>query len=78
MNSRFPGLDTRNPAQNAIVYVRPIAVDTLPEALREQIGDLETVYSVHRVNGERLALVTDRKMAFEIARHHDLSPVSVH
>ena len=78
MNSRFPGLDAPDPAQNAIVYVRPIAVDTLPEALREQIGDLETVYSVHRVNGERLALVTDRKMAFEIARQHDLAPVSVH
>lgn len=79
MNSRFPGLDAKTSSdQNAIVYIRPVAVDSLPDALREQIGDVETVYSVHRMNGEQLALVTDRKLAFELARQHDLAPVSVH
>ncbi|MDO9640278.1 MAG: DUF1150 family protein [Pseudotabrizicola sp.] len=65
-------------AQSAIVYVRPVMVADLPEDLREQIGDIETVYSVHRPDGERLALVRDRSMAFSLARQHDLAPVSAH
>ncbi|MFN3721838.1 MAG: DUF1150 family protein [Paracoccaceae bacterium] len=64
--------------QSAIVYVRPVTVADLPEELREQIGDVETVYSVHRPDGERLALVRDRSMAFSLARQHDLAPVSAH
>lgn len=61
-----------------IVYVRPIAVADLPEALRQQADGLETIYSVHRPDGERLALVRDRQLAFALARQHDLAPVSVH
>ena len=63
---------------SAIVYVRPVTVADLPDDLREQIGDVETVYSVHRPNGERLALVRDRSLAFSLARQHDLAPVSAH
>ena len=65
-------------AQSPIVYVRPVMVADLPDDLREQIGDIETVYSVHRPDGERLALVRDRSMAFSLARQHDLAPVSAH
>lgn len=68
----FPQVD------HQIVYVRPVMVADLPDALREQIGDIETVYSVHRPDGERLALVRDRNMAFSLARQHDLAPVSAH
>jgi hypothetical protein len=50
----------------------------LPDDLRQQIGAVETVYSVHRPDGERLALVRDRDLAFLLARQHDLAPVSVH
>ncbi|MFN4155457.1 MAG: DUF1150 family protein [Paracoccaceae bacterium] len=65
-------------SESPIVYVRPVTVADLPEELREQIGDIETVYSVHRPDGERLALVRDRSMAFSLARQHDLAPVSAH
>ena len=61
-----------------IVYVRPIAVADLPEELREQAEGLEQIYSVHRPNGEQLALVNDRALAFALARQNDLAPVSVH
>lgn len=61
-----------------IVYVRPVHVADLPVDLQAQIGKVDTVYSVHRPDGERLALVLDRRMAFVIARENDLSPVSVH
>jgi len=65
-------------AERPIVYVRPVKAEDLPEELREQLGGLEVVYSVNRPDGERLALVRDRAMAFVIARQNDLSPVSVH
>lgn len=61
-----------------IVYVRPVAVADLPEDLRAQAGGLEVIYSVHRPDGERLALVRDRKLAFLLARQNDLAPVNVH
>lgn len=64
--------------ENRIVYVRQVKVADLPEDLRDQVGDELTVYSVHSPDGERLALVKDRKLAFVLARQHDLAPVAVH
>jgi len=61
-----------------IVYVRPVAVAALPEPLRTQAEGLDTIYAVHRPDGERLALVRDRHMAFALARQHDLAPVNAH
>ncbi len=75
MNTKFDALPT---GDNQIVYVRPVTVADLPEDLRQQIGAVETVYSVNRPDGERLALVRDRALAFLLARQHDLAPVSVH
>jgi hypothetical protein len=75
MNSPFKAFAQ---VESAIVYVRPVTVADLPDELREQIGDIETVYSVHRPDGERVALVRERSMAFSLARQHDLAPVSVH
>ena len=50
----------------------------LPDEIREQLDGVDTLYAVHRPNGERLALVRDRTMAFALARQNDLSPVSAH
>jgi len=65
-------------ADERIVYVRPIAVADLPEDIRAQAEGLETLYAVHDENGERLALVRDRGLAFALARQNDLAPVNVH
>jgi hypothetical protein len=75
MNTRFAKLSE---ATNSIVYVRAVAVADLPQQLQEQIDGLETVYSVHRPDGMRVALVADKKLAFDLARQNDLAPVSVH
>lgn len=75
MDVKYAGLPEAGPA---IVYVRPVAVAELPDEVRAQIGELATVYSVHRADGERLALVADRNLAFLLARQHDFAPVSVH
>jgi hypothetical protein len=61
-----------------IVYVRPVAVDTLPEEVQAQVDGVKTLYAVHDADGERLALVRDRKMAFLLARQNDMAPVNVH
>jgi hypothetical protein len=65
-------------ADNPIVYVSPVRAEDLPDELRSQVGDLEVVYAVSRTNGERLALVASKKLAFALAREHDFDPVSVH
>ncbi|ANB33840.1 DUF1150 family protein [Rhodovulum sulfidophilum] len=61
-----------------IVYVRPVKVAELPEELRRQAPDLDELYAVHDSNGDRLALVRDRKLAFLLARQNDMAPVNVH
>lgn len=60
-----------------IVYVRPVKAADLPEELREQTGDAN-LFAVHAPNGDRLALVRDRKLAFLLARQNDFTPVNVH
>lgn len=61
-----------------IVYVRPVVVADLPEALRAQAEGLRTIYAVHGPDGARLALVRDRQLAFALARQNDFAPVSAH
>lgn len=61
-----------------LVYIRAIAVADLPEEVQEQAQGIEVLYGVHRNTGERLALVSDRKMAFALAQQHDMVPVNVH
>ena len=65
-------------AENRIVYVRPVEVADLPEELREQAPGMERVFALHAADGQRLALVRDRDLAFALARQHDLAPVNVH
>jgi hypothetical protein len=75
MNQRFDGIPEGGPR---IVYVRPVSVADLPVEIRQQVGGAEKVYSVHSEDGERLALVRDRKLAFALARQNDMAPVSAH
>ncbi|MEM1386008.1 MAG: DUF1150 family protein [Pseudomonadota bacterium] len=61
-----------------IVYVRPVLVSELPREVQAQADGIETLFAVHNAEGERLALVRDRGMAFMLARQNDLAPVNVH
>ncbi|NUB44399.1 DUF1150 family protein [Fertoebacter nigrum] len=61
-----------------IVYVRSVAVADLPQDVQDQVEGIEVLYSLHRSDGARLALVKDRAMAFALARQNDLAPVNVH
>lgn len=61
-----------------IVYVREVPVADLPEEIRAQVAGLDTLYALHDADGERLALVKDRRLAFILARQNDMAPVSAH
>ncbi|MCE6951824.1 DUF1150 domain-containing protein [Cereibacter sphaeroides] len=65
-----------------LVYVRPVLVTELPEEVQNDVQNmargLDRIYALHGANGERLALVRDRKLAFVLARQNDLAPVNVH
>ena len=63
---------------NRIVYVKEVAVADLPQEVRDAAGEADTLYAVHSADGEQLALVSDRKLAFVLARQHDYAPVAVH
>jgi len=64
--------------ENRIAYVRSVNVAELPEDVQEQAMGAETLYAVHSADGERLALVSSRKLAFVLARQNNLDPVAVH
>ncbi len=68
----FPETDER------IVYVRAVKPEELPEEVRDQVGDVQDLYALHDQDGERLALVAGRHMAFALARQNDYAPVNVH
>ena len=59
------------------VYVSAVNVADLPEAVAKGISK-GSVYSLNSSNGERLALVKDRSLAFVLARQHEFHPVPVH
>lgn len=61
-----------------IVYVKPVPTADLPADVQDQVGDLSQVYAVHNADGEQLALVADRNMAFHLAREHKMEPVTIH
>ena len=67
-----------------LVYVRPIrAAEILADTPVEQIRGFsldpdQVLYAVHRAEGARLAVMTDRDSAVAAALAHELAPVSVH
>ena len=75
MDVKYNGLPD---SADRIVYVREVAVKDLPEQVRREAAGLEKLYAVHNAEGERLALVRDRHMAFVLARQNDFAPVAVH
>ena len=68
-----------------LVYIRTVIARDVADDLMEDDGVTEmdipedtTLYSVHSADGERIALVGDRDLAFAAARQHEMNPVSVH
>lgn len=64
--------------QRDIVYVKPVSVADLPEDMKDEVGDLQVLFAVHNADGEQLALVANRRLAFHLARENDMEPLTVH
>lgn len=47
-----------------LVYVKAVEVADMPEEVREAAGDRDQLFAVHNSDGEQLALVAEREMAF--------------
>jgi hypothetical protein len=67
-----------------LVYVRPVtgaellASVAMAQAQGFELNPDQTLYAVHRADGERIAVLTDRASAMAAALAHELAPVSVH
>ena len=64
--------------EDRLVYVREVNVADLPEDMQEQAEGADILFGVYASDGERLALVKERTMAFILARQNDYAPVTVH
>ncbi len=67
-----------NDKNSRLVYIKPVDVGDLPDEVQAEAGAHEQLYAVHDADGQQLALVADRRLAFALARQHDYSPVGVH
>jgi hypothetical protein len=46
--------------------------------LQRQVGPDKTLYAVHKADGERVAVVENRALAYSLARDNDLTPMTLH
>ncbi len=67
-----------NSSAKPIVYVRPVNAVDLPDDIRTHLPEATEFYAIHHADGDRMAVVTDRALAFIVARQNDYDPVSVH
>ncbi|CUI63721.1 DUF1150 family protein [Cognatishimia activa] len=76
MESKF---DIDALTDDRMVYIREIDASDLPAELQEEVEGAEHLYAVHAASdGERLAVVKERGLAFALARQNDYAPVTVH
>ena len=61
-----------------VVYVKSVAAADLSDEIRDQIGDLETVFAVHDKDGAQLAVVANRKLAVHLAKQSNMRAVALH
>ena len=78
MNTQFRHHKLSVDDESRLVYVKPVSVADLPEEVQEQAEGLEVLFAVHDSDGQQLALVADRKLAFTLARQHDMQPMTLH
>ena len=61
-----------------LVYIKTVEVTELPLDLQRQVGADKTLYAVHKADGERVAVVENRALAYSLARDNDLTPMTLH
>ena len=61
-----------------LVYIKTVEMTELPLDLQRQLGSDKTLYAVHKADGERVAVVENRALAYSLARDNDLTPMTLH
>ncbi|MEM6650670.1 MAG: DUF1150 family protein [Pseudomonadota bacterium] len=78
--------NAQHPVSNKkLCYVRPVFARDVREEIEsearevsEAFEDDSILYALHADDGSRIALMSDRDIAFAAARQHEMTPVSVH
>jgi len=78
MNSEYKFDDELSADTDRMVYVKPVLVSDLPSEVQNQVEGVKKMFAVHDADGQQLALVGDRRLAFALARQHDYSPQPLH
>lgn len=72
-------------ANHKICYVREVFAKDVREEIEKETDDLNDIfdddsilYALHADDGSRIALMSDRDVAFAAAKQHEMTPVSVH
>jgi len=74
----MPSGNDHNDTEPRMAYIKTVDVADLPEEVRKGAKGRTQLYAVHDAEGEQLALVAERHMAFVLARQNDYAPVPVH
>lgn len=74
MNAKF---DLTEMSAN-IVYLKPMNKADLPEAVREQAGDMEQIFAVHNGDGAQVAYIADLAFAGQLAAENNVRIVTLH
>ena len=61
-----------------LIYVREIDKSNLPKDVQNELADEANVFSIHAEDGRQVALMTDRRLAFDLAKELKIKAVSVH
>jgi len=75
MDSEF---DFAHHGRRRKAYVRLIKNSDLPEDMQIETNGFDEIYAIYDEDGEQLALVKDRELAFAVARTNDFVPENVH
>lgn len=70
-------LSRANIIENA-AYIKRVQVADLPEDMQEKANGATELYAVCDSDGLRLALTSNRSLAFVLARQNNFVPVDVH
>lgn len=78
MTTRFEESDHR------VCYVRQVLAKDVRDDIERELDssyafeDDSVLYALHADDGSRIALMSDREIAFAAARQHEMTPYSVH
>lgn len=67
-----------------VCYVRPVLAREVRDEIEREadrdvaFSDDAILYALHAADGARIALMSDRAIAFAAARQHEMTPVSLH